>query len=134
MRLMIGSLALAAALASVGAASAQGAYVWETVGSQDGYTLSYNPLTVSKADGVSTVTIKLEGTPPAVMPTDSQGKPVAWYVERMSINCAAQTYADLEMTGYNAAGDVTMSTKNAHGMVPNAQSPVASAMMGKVCS
>lgn len=132
MRLMIGSLALAAALATVGAASAQGAYVWETVGSQSGLTLSYNPLTVSKADGISTVTIKIEGSGPA-MPTDSEGHPLAWYTERMAINCAAATYADLEMTGYNAAGAVTLSKQNVHGMVPNAQSPVATAMMGKVC-
>ena len=133
MRLVVGSLALAAALATVGAAAAQGAYVWETVGSQDGYTLSYSPLTVSKADGVSTATIKFEGSGPG-MPTDPQGKPVAWYVERMAINCAAKTYADLELTYYNSAGAVTYSQQNVHGMVPNSESPVASAMAGKVCS
>ncbi len=132
MRILIGSLALAAVLVSAGAASAQSAYVWETVGSQAGLTLSYNPLTVSKADGVSTVTIKIEGSGPA-MSTDAEGHPLAWYTERMAINCAAATYADLEMTGYNAAGTVTLSKQNVHGMVPNAQSPVAMAMIGKVC-
>lgn len=128
---------LTAAALSAAPALAQTAYAWETVGSMAGMTLYYNPLTVSRADGVVGVTVKLSGAANAALsvpnPATGQNYNPSYYVERMSIACGPATYADLENTGYDAQGNQLYKLTNVHGMVPIADSPVAQAMQTKLC-
>lgn len=129
-------LTAAAALAAA-PALAQSAYAWESVGSMSGMTLYYNPLTVSRADGLVGVTVKLSGAANAALavpnPATGQNYNPSYYVERMSIACGPATYADLENTGYDAQGNQLYKLTNVHGMIPISESAVAQAMQSKLC-
>ena len=132
----IASLIGLSALLAAGAAAAQGAYVWESLASSATVTIAYNPLSVSKANGVSSVTIKVAGTPGNPLSlTAPNGQPMspAYYVERMAITCAAGTYADLENTGYDASGAQLYSVQNVHGMVAYEAGSAPAAVAQKVC-
>lgn len=129
---------LTAAIAlSAGPSFAQSAYVWESVSSGPTGTLSYNPVTVSRANGAVTFTVKVQGaTSTSLTASTPSGQTInpAYYVERMQIACAASTYADLEMTTYDASGNVLTSQTNVHGMEPVSQSNVAQTMQAKLCN
>lgn len=128
-----------AILAAVGALAAGPALAqtnWTDVATGPSGTLSYDATSVTQSNGVVTATIKVAGaTSTSLNATLPSGQVIhpAYYVERMSIACAASTYADLQMTSYDAQNNVLGSQANVHGMIPVAQSSVAQAMQAKLC-
>lgn len=129
-------IALAATGLSVllaGAAQAQ-AYVWKEVGSGPGVTVFYNPLTVSTESGVTTVTTRRVYSPPQPGANLSgQAVMVASVVEKMGINCAANTSSDLMSTYHDASGAELYSQGNVHGQQPIPAGSLASSMAPVVC-
>lgn len=124
----IAALAAAPALAQSGPA-------WKVLGSNpNGATLAYDPASVTTSGTVVTVTIKVTGQVGAsyTLP-NGQTYQAASFVERMAIDCAASTYADLQNTGYDAQGQQLYSQSNVHGMQPIGDVPAPSAMKTVLC-
>lgn len=111
----VAALVVILALTSAGAASAQSAYLWEELGSGDGITASYNPLSVRRSEGVVTFLEKVSYAAPATLPN---GKSMGYYTVEMSIVCAADTYEHANYTAYTPAGEV----------IPGAVDPTPSGM------
>ena len=93
--------ALAGVLVLAGTAAAQSAYLWEELGSGDGLTVSYNPLTVKVQDGMATFLEKVAYDTPAALPN---GQAVSYYTVQMTIDCGANTYEHADFTAYSAEG------------------------------
>jgi hypothetical protein len=91
------------AFATVTSANAQSAYLWEELGTGDGLTVSYNPLTVRRNSGVVTFLEKVSYATPAQLPN---GRAVGYYTVDMTINCAANTYSHANFTAYTTDGTV----------------------------
>ena len=115
MRPAAAALIAIATVASSGLASAQSSYLWEELGSSDGMTVSYNPLTVRHTDGQVSFLEKVSFASPVPI---SNGKKMSYYTVEMTIACAADTYAHANYTVYGGAGDV----------IPNVQDPTPAGM------
>lgn len=96
-------------------AAAQSSYFWEELGSSDGMTVSYNPLTVRHTDGRVSFLEKVSFASPVPI---SNGKKMSYYTVEMTIACAADTYAHANYTVYDGDGDV----------VPNVDDPTPAGM------
>lgn len=103
MKVVLTSLALALALVTVGSVAAQSTYLWEELGSADGLTVSYNPVSVRHENGLVTFLEKLSYATAQTLPN---GQLMGYYTVRMTIDCAASTYAHADYTAYTAAGVV----------------------------
>ena len=105
MRPAAAALIAIATVASSGLASAQSSYLWEELGSSDGMTVSYNPLTVRHTDGQVSFLEKVSFASPVPI---SNGKKMSYYTVEMTI----------AYTVYGGDGDV----------IPNVQDPTPAGM------
>lgn len=99
----IASLAAVLILAAASSAAAQSSYLWEELGSSDGMTVSYNPLTVRHTDGQVSFLEKVSFASPVPI---SNGQKMSYYTVEMTIACAADTYAHANYTVYGGDGEV----------------------------
>jgi len=106
-------------LGGPGFAAAQSAYLWEELGSGDGLTVSYNPLTVKVRDGMATFLEKVAYATPAPLPN---GQAMSYYTVSMTIDCAADTYAHADFTAYGTEGSVI---PNVNDPTPSGMNPIA---------
>lgn len=103
MKLTASAVAGLVLAAAAGSAAAQvEAYVWKEFGSGGGVTAYYNPVTVTRADGTVTATLKQAFSPAQAMGASA---PVGSAINRMTIDCAASTYTEQSRTWYDAAGN-----------------------------
>ena len=126
------ALAIISALVIGGGASAHSAYLWEELGSADGLTVSYNPLTVKVENGVATFLEKVAYATPASLPN---GEAVSYYTVRMTIDCAAGTYAHADYQAYDSDGAAmtNVSDSTPPGMHPIAPGGAPAAFQAKFC-
>lgn len=120
MKVILAPLALALTLMTSGTVAAQSTYLWEELGSGDGLTASYNPLSVQNENGIVTFLEKISYATPAVLP---DGQQVSYYTVKMTIDCAAKTYAHADYTAYTAAGVVVPGVTDTTPAGMNAISP-----------
>ena len=120
MKVVLAPLALAMTLATAETVVAQSAYLWEELGSGDGLTVSYNPLSVQHENGMVTFLEKVSYATPAVLP---DGQQVGYYTVKMTIDCAAKTYAHADYTAYTPAGVVVPGVADSTPAGMNAISP-----------
>ena len=129
----IGKILAVMLLGSAGTAAAQSAYLWEELGSGDGVTVSYNPLTVTHRNGSVTFLEKFAYDTPQQAPN---GQLVSYYTVQITIDCAASTYAHADFMAYNAEGtalpDVADSTPA--GMNPISPGGVPDEFKTKFCT
>ena len=123
---------LAGVLMLAGTASAQSAYLWEELGSGDGLTVSYNPLTVKVQDGMATFLEKVAYDTPAPLPN---GQAVSYYTVQMTIDCGAATYEHADYQAYDSDGAViaNVSDSTPPGMHPIAPGGAPAAFQAKFC-
>ncbi|MCG9915057.1 MAG: hypothetical protein MH112_01690 [Phenylobacterium sp.] len=120
MKVVLAPLALVLTLATAGTVAAQSTYLWEELGSGDGMTASYNPLTVKHENGVVTFLEKISYATPGELP---DGRLMGYYTVKMTIDCAAKTYAHADYTAYTAAGVVVPGVADSTPAGMNAISP-----------
>lgn len=121
------------ALSVHGPVVAQSAYVWEELGSGDGMTVSYNPLTVRHNSRRVTFLEKVSySTPQPLGDGVSQG----YYTVDITIDCAANTYQHANYTAYTAEGAVIPGAADSTpaGMNPIAPGGAPSAFKAKFCT
>lgn len=124
----------AVAAVTLGAGSlAQGQAAWEPIGTRNGAPASYNPATVERKGTVVTAMVKYDGPQSMRENFASAAIPVASYQERMSIDCAAKTYAALQTTGYSSAGTQLYQFGNGASMISTAERPDLATLQAKVC-
>lgn len=133
MKAAVTGLVAALAMTGAGVASAQSTYLWEELGSGDGITASYNPLSVRHAEGKVSFLEKITYAPPTPL---SSGKLLGYYTVEITIACAANTYEHANYTAYTPEGDVIAGVEDPTPSGMNAIAPggVPAAFKGKFCT
>ncbi|WP_304217153.1 surface-adhesin E family protein [Phenylobacterium aquaticum] len=128
-------LILSGTVAVLGAATAQAqVYLWKEIGSGAGGVISYDPATVSQANGVTAATIQIKNNSGVGFQTpDGKTYQPAIMVERMGIDCATHQYSDLKNTGYDASGAQLYTASEVHGMIAIASGSPAAVLQATVC-
>jgi hypothetical protein len=132
MRTAVAALIAIATVASSGLANAQSSYLWEELGSGDGITASYNPLSVRHSEGVVTFLEKISYASPSTL---SNGKSMGYYTVEMTIACAADTFEHANYPAYTPAGEVIPGVEDPtpSGMNPISPDGVPAAFKTKFC-
>ena len=119
--------------AGAGTVGAQSDYLWEQLASGDGFTISYNPLTVRREGTVVNVLEKAEFSPPF---TTSNGQSASYYTSHLAIDCQANTVTRSNYMAYAPNGDAIVGATdlNPQGTVPIPPDSGPAAFKDKLCS
>lgn len=133
MKAAVAWFAATLAIGGAGLASAQSTYLWEELGSGDGITASYNPLSVRHSEGRVTFLEKISYATPTPL---SSGESLGYYTVEITIACAADTYEHANYIAYTPAGDVIAGAEDPTPAGMNAIAPggVPAAFKNKFCS
>ncbi|MDP1875187.1 surface-adhesin E family protein [Phenylobacterium sp.] len=128
--LLLPATMVAAAIS--GSANAQSSYLWEELGSGDGLTACFNPLSVKHENGMVTFLEKISYAMPTAI---SGGRSMSYYTVKMTIDCAASTYQHADFIAYSADGAALTGVQDPtpSGMHPISPGGVPAAFQGKFC-